>query len=228
VKKMALALALLLSGEWSAADRAREAKGSAKRVRGQVVPHEPRALVRTPQLLGTITYDTGVNIGFHPDALGGNLNRTVGNRFNSALGGPLLMTGMVSRLTVFPAHDGDQSVSIAGTPTTMNTAMVLVFLNVPMMANQFNAVALTPNVTVGPDFLGIFLGAFGTYQAAGLLGMSDGEFMGQGFHAFQAFYANTGAAGRQTMIEALPNRNAMLRATVEVLVPVELMEFRIQ
>ena len=226
MKKMALVVALLLSvAELSAADRARQAKGSAKRVRGEVVPLEPKALVRTPHVVGTIVYDTGVNIGFHPDAIG-NFNRTVGNRFNSALGGPLLMTGMVSRLTVFPANDGFQSVSIAGAPTTMNTAMVLVFLNVEMMANQFNAIAFNPNVTVGPDFLGIFLGVFGSHQPVGLLGMSDMENLGQGFHAFQAFYANTG--GVQTMIQALPNRNAMLRATVDVFVPVELMEFRIQ
>ena len=61
----------------------------------------------------------------------------------------------------------------------------------------------------------------------GLLGMSDMQNQGQGYHAFEAFY--TGAAGGlQTMIQALPNRNAMLRATVDVSVPVELMDFRIQ
>ena len=170
-------------------------------------------------------YDTGVNIGFHPDAIG-NFNRTVGNRFNSALGGPLLMTGMVSRLTVFPANDGFQSVSIAGAPTTMNTAMVLVFLNVEMMANQLQRDRVQPERHRGSGLPGHLPRRLRQHQPAGLLGMSDMENLGQGFHAFQAFYPYIG--GVQTMIQALPNRNAMLRATVTFLVPVELMEFRIQ
>jgi hypothetical protein len=217
---------LLLSGTHApGGDRAARARDEAKRVQGKVVPHQPLPLSRTPQrLIGTIQYDTGVNAGFHPDGFFSNRNRTVGNRFNSALGGPLLMTGMLSMLSVFPANDGNQSVSIAGTPTTMATAMVLVYLNVPMMANQFNAIAFNPGVTIPGDFLGIFLGQFNAVQPLGLLGMSDMSINTQGFHAFQAYYGG----GLQTSIEAIPNRNAMLRATVDVLVPVELMDFRIQ
>ena len=230
VRKTACVLVgLLLSGTHApGAERAARTRDEAKRVQGKVAPHEPRPLSRTPhRLLGTITYDTGVNAGFHPDGFGPNLNRTVGNRFNSALGGPLLMTGMLSMLTVFPANDGMQSVSIADTPTTMATAMVLVFLNAELMANQFNAISFNPNVSIGADFLGIFVGQFNAIQAGGLLGMSDMSINAQGFHAFQAFYTTQGG-GQQTMIEMVPNRNAMLRATVDVLVPVELMDFRIE
>jgi hypothetical protein len=179
-----------------------------------------------PEVLGTITYDTGINAGFHPDVPAGspNLNRVVGNRFNSSLGGPLLFTNMIFRITVFPANDGLQSVSFATAPTPGNTAMVLDYLAANLMANQFNAIAVNPSITVGPDFLGLFLGTFGATQPAGLLGMSDMGTMGQGYHAVQAFYQVGMSA---TMIEAVPNRNAMLRVTRD-LIPVELMNFEIE
>lgn len=183
-----------------------------------------RIVPAVPQVIGTITYDTGVNVGFHPDSPSAAQNRVVGNRFNSALGGPLLATGMVSFITVFPANTGPQSVSIALPPNTMNTAMVLDFVNAPLVAGQFNSVEFDPAITVGPDFLGFFLGTFGTFHAAGLLGMSDMATMGQGYHAVQGFYF----AGMATMIEVVPSRNAMLRATGDILFPVELMDFRIQ
>jgi hypothetical protein len=180
----------------------------------------------TAQPIGTITYDTGINVGFHPDAIAGspNLNRIVGNRFNSVLGGPLLMTNMVHHITVFPANDGVQSVSFATAPTTMDTAMVLDYLAADLMANQFNALAVTPSITVGPDFLGFFLGTFSASQPAGLLGMSDMATMGQGYHAVQGFYWQGMVA---TMIQVIPNRNAMLRVTID-LIPVELMGFEIE
>ena len=190
--------------------------------RGQV-RGESRVVPPDLQFVGTVTYDTGTNAGFHPDGSNGaNLNRTVGNRFNSALGGPLLMTGMVTMLTAFPASSGGLSVSIATTPTPGNTATVVAFVNANMMAGAFNAVNIA--ATVPADFLGIFVGAFNGNNPAGLLGMSDMQNVGQGYHAIQAFY-NLGA---QTMIEVVPNRNAMIRATGDILIPVELMEFKIQ
>jgi hypothetical protein len=200
----------------SMVDAAPGGRPNSKRVEARVVPD-------APEVLGTITYDTATNAGFHPDVPAGspNLNRTVGNRFNSALGGPLMMTGMVTMLTVFPASNGIGSVSLAGPPVGGN-APVIVFANASLMANQFNAVNIAG--TVGPDFLGIFLGAFNGTNPLGLAGMSDMQNLGQGYHAFQAFYA----AGSQTMFEVVPNRNAMLRATGDVLVPVELMDFKIQ
>jgi hypothetical protein len=212
---------LLVGPASSVVDAAQGGRRNPKRAEARVVPDEP-------QVLGTITYDTGVNAGFHPDVPAGspNLNRTVGNRFNSALGGPLIATGMVTMLTTFPANSGVQSLSIAGPPTPANTALVLDFFTANLMANVFNAVTVTPAVTVGPDFLGIFLGVFGGTQANGnLIGMSDMQVNGQNYHAFQAFY---GGLSMQTMIEVVANRNAMLRATGDVLVPVELMDFKIQ
>jgi hypothetical protein len=186
---------------------------------------EVRIVPPAPELIGTVTYDTGVNAGFHPDATVGNLNRCVGNRFNTALGGPLLATGMVSMLTVFPANNGTQSISIATAPNAGGTAMVLDFLAANMMANQFNAVTIAPAVAVTSDFVGFFLGLFGATQPAGLIGMSDMQNLGQGYHAVEGFYFGSALA---TMVTPVANRNAMLRVTGDILVPVELMDFKIQ
>ena len=201
----------------SVVDAAPGGRPNSKRVEAKIVPD-------APEVLGTITYDTAVNAGFHPDVPVGspNLNRTVGNRFNSALGGPLLMTGMVTMLTLFPASNALASFSIAGPPSAGGSAPVIVFASATLMANQFNSVPIA--ATVGTDFLGVFLGIYNGTNPAGLVGMSDMQNLGQGYHAVQAFYA----LGSQTMIQTVPNRNAMVRATGDILVPVELMEFKIQ
>jgi hypothetical protein len=188
---------------------------------------EVKYLTESPELVvGTVQYDTGTNAGFHPDGANGtNLNRVVGNRFNSALGGPLLAAGTVTMLTVFPANNGTQSVSIGSAPSTMNTVMVFDYITANMMAAQFNVVTVAPAVSVTADFVGLFLGTFGSTQAAGLLGMSDMATMGQGYHALEGFYLS-GMVG--TMFQTVPNRNAMLRASGNILTPVELMDFKIQ
>jgi hypothetical protein len=173
-----------------------------------------------PQGTGTITYDTGVNAGFHPDAG----QRVVGNRFNSALGGPLT-TGMVTMITLFPALSGGQSLSVLGPPSPGGTAMIIDFQNANLMANAFNVVTMTTAVPVGPDFLATFIG-FYVAGMDGLLGMSDMANGNQGYHAFSGVYV--GAIMGASMLMAVPARNAMIRASGDMLVPVELMEFKIQ
>lgn len=188
---------------------------------------KPARLADEPNVIGMITYDTGINVGFHPDVPAGspNLNRIVGNRFNSHLGGPLMMTGRVFTVTIFPAADGKQSLSIIGPPNAMGSAAVLDFLNVDVMANQFNTVQFpSPGVPIGPDFIGVFVGVFNSSQPAGLLGMSDMTIFGQGYHAIQGFYT---APLMATMLEAVPNRNAMFRVRIDVF-PVELLDFRLE
>ena len=216
------AVAVLLAG-WAAAVDAADRTERPRRT----AQTKPARLAYEPAVIGMIKYDTGINAGFHPDVPAGspNLNRIVGNRFNSALGFPLMMTGRVFSITVFPAADGMQSVSILGPPNSMGSAMVLDYMNADLMGNQFNTIVL-PNggLPVGADFLGVFLGVFGGTNPAGLLGMSDMATMGQGYHAFQGFYGVNGVA---TMLEPVPNRNAMLRVRVDVF-PVELMDFRLE
>ena len=222
MKKTAwLALSLMVAGPaLSVADAAETVRRGARRSTNvKVVPP-------TPEVFGTVTYDTGTNAGFHPDAPPGalNLNRVVGNRFNTALGGPLLISGMLTMLTVFPASGGGQSISVATPPNTMGTANVLYFVNVPMVAGAFNQVTF-PAVDVMADFVGFFLGAFGASQPAGLLGMSDMQANGQGYHAVEGFYYGGMLA---TMVTPVATRNGMMRATGDILVPVELMDFKIQ
>jgi hypothetical protein len=222
VKKTAFVAACLMmvGPALTVADAAQSGRPNARKAEAKVLADASQFVV------GTVQYDTGTNAGFHPDgANGGNLNRTVGNRFNSALGGPLLAAGTVTMLTVFPANGGTQSVSIGSAPSTMNTVMVFDYLTANLMAGQFNAITVAPAVNVTADFVGLFLGAFGTTQAAGLLGMSDMATMGQGYHAVEGFYVS---AMIGTMFQTVPNRNAMLRATGNILTPVELMDFKIQ
>jgi hypothetical protein len=90
------------------------------------------------------------------------------------------------------------------------------------MAGAFNVITFPP-VTVPADFIGVFIGTFGGTNPAGLLGMSDMAVNGQGYHAVDGFYN----AGNQTMLAAIANRNAMIRASGDPL-PVELMDFKIQ
>jgi hypothetical protein len=173
-----------------------------------------------PQVVGTVAYDTGMNVGFHPDTG----QTQVGNRFNSNQGGPLLMTGMVSMATLFPQNGGLQSVSLFGPPNG-TTAMILMFFAVNLVGGQFNTVALTPAQAVGPDFLGVFIGFYGG-TPPGLLGMDDMTAAGQvGFHALAGTYSG---GGTMSNIAVVPNRNAMIRATGDILVPVELMDFKLQ
>jgi len=221
VRKTALAaLAILLAGSWPPAAGAADRSERPRRM-GRA---RPATLAEEPVVIGLIRYDTGVNVGFHPDSFGGNLNRVVGNRFNSAFGAPLLMSNRVFSLTVFPANGGLQSVSVASGPNSMGTAMVLDYLAANMVANQFNTVQFSPAVFTGPEFLGLFFGTFGAIQPAGLVGMSDMGTLGQGFHAIEGFYQQGMVA---TMLVPVPNRNAMVRARIDVF-PVELMDFEIR
>jgi hypothetical protein len=221
VRKTALAaIAMLFAGSVEPAGNAAERSQRPGRT-GQAMPAR---LAQEPNVIGMIRYDTGINAGFHPDSFGANLNRVVGNRFNTNLGGPLLMTNRVFTLTVFPANDGSQSVSIATGPNSMGTAMVIDYLNANLVAGQFNAIPLSPPLTVGPEFLALFLGTFGASQPAGLLGMSDMGTMGQGYHAIEGFYRSNMSV---SMLVPVPNRNAMVRARIDVF-PVELMEFEIR
>jgi len=216
VKKTAwLAVCLTVIGQSTfAADAAQ--RPSSLRGTGSVV----RVGADAPQVVGTVTYDTGVNVGFHPDVG----QREVGNRFNSNMGGPLLMTGMVSMATLFPQNGGAQSLSIFGPPNG-TTAMIIMFFAATLVANQFNTVNLAPAAPVGPDFLGMFVGFYGG-TPAGLLGMDDMTAAGQvGFHALSGTYTGGGTLSN---IAVVPNRNALFRATGDILVPVELMDFKLQ
>ena len=223
MRKTALAaIAMVLAGSGTAATAAEGSRQGART--GEA---KPSRLALEPHVIGMITYDTGVNAGFHPDVPAGspNLNRLVGNRFNSLLGGPLLFSNRIFSVTLFPAQSGAQSISIATGPNAQGTAMVIDYLNANLMANQVQPDPhLASGLRPGRQFLALFVGTFASTNPAGLLGMSDMGTMGQGYRAIQGFYGGSMIA---TMLQAVPNRNAMIRARIDVF-PVELMEFEIR
>ena len=77
-------------------------------------------------------------------------------------------------------------------------------------------------VAVGADFMaGQYVGSFDGPDQAGLRAASVA---GQGFHAHQMNFVGTIATG----VVPLPGQNSMFRATGNILMPVELMDFQIQ
>lgn len=210
-----VAASLMVAGPFLSVAEAAQRRANVKKA-------EVKVVASPEMVIGTVQYDTGTNAGFHPDGSGAEVNRIVGNRFNSALGGPLLATGMVTRLTVFPANGGAQYVSV-GTAPAGGVITIQDFVQATLTANTFNQVAISS--AVGADFVGMFMGTFGATQATGLLGMSDMANLGQGYHAIVANYVGSSQATGATPV---PNRNAMLRAFGNILTPVELMDFQVQ
>ncbi len=174
-----------------------------------------------PQVVGTIQYDTATSVG----ALAAS-GISVGNRFNSALGGPLLMTGNVSMVSIFPARIGGTMFyfTLFGPPNSMGTAANLGSFGVMgAMALAFNVVTLPgTGVAVGPDFLAGFYNQTTPNDGLALDSMAT---MGQGFHGFQI---NTNYPTDGTGFTPIASRNAIYRVTGNVLTPVELLDFEIQ
>jgi hypothetical protein len=171
-----------------------------------------------PHAFGTVAYDTGV-----PHAgLYYSFFHSVGNRFNSDMGGPLLMTGQLTRVTFWldGILAGGASATVFGPPNSMGTAPNLGYAFLPGHGASYFQVASISPIATPPDFLlGIGLtSSFG-------IGMDDQSVGGQGFHAFQLVnhFQNPG-----TMFQAIPGRNALIRATGNILVPVELMKFTVE
>jgi hypothetical protein len=172
---------------------------------------------RVPHVVGTVTYDTGANNAGFPPPTGG-LN--IGNRFNSDMGGPLLMTGQLSRATFFP-QTGTAFITVFGPPNSMGSAANFgSFLFSGLAPGTFNTGAFGP-VAVGGDFLA------GAWLNGGSvnIGMDNMSVSGQGFHAFQAV---THFPGSCTGFTPIPNRNTLVRAHGNIIVPVELMNFSVQ
>jgi len=173
----------------------------------------------------TITYDTGVNFAF----FAGGGGRSVGNRFNSRLMGPLVMTGQVTMVTIFPQLMGGAAgtaafVTIFSPPTGGGMVFVLpsTYNSVNamgLMSNQFNAVTLPIPITVGPDFLG---GLYCQGVGGDNIGLGDMSVSGQGFHAFQLMTNYMYGSGYGFAV--IPARNALYRVSGNPL-PVELMTF---
>ena len=199
------------------------AAGTPKRSQQQLAAKQKAAkgkvrAARAPQVVGTVVYDTGApNAGFHP----GVPKNNAGNRFNSDMGGPLLMTGQVTMAAIFPDRTGSGFVTIFGPPNGAGSAVVLLSYAVSGMAQSAFNTATFPPVGVGPDFLA------GAWETSSLhQGMDNMSVAPQGFHAFDLI--THFATGVGTGFAAIPGQNALVRATGNILVPVELMNFQIQ
>ena len=223
MKRIAVVLMCVAAGSLAlAAAPAKGAKG-AKAVKGEKAKtvkgrgKAVRAGTRAPNVVGTVTYD-----GFS-DVLvilgGSGIN--IGNRFNSNLGGPLLMTGQVSALTFYPAATSGY-LTLFGPPNTMGTASNKGSFQFTGGAPGTFITFNLPNIAVGSDFLaGLWNGPAG-FGGVQLVPETVG---GQGFHAFRI---NTNSPGSGTGFAPIAGLNAIVRSTGNILVPVELMNFQVQ
>jgi hypothetical protein len=182
-------------------------------------PNDSKVLTAAPDVVRTIIYDTGFNAGFAPDVG----NRAVGNAFLDTKGLPFI-TGMITMLTLFPERSGIQSFTAWSLPNSMGTAMALApFQQANFVAGQFNVVTLATPIPTLPNFIVTFIGAFN--GPPGLLGLDSMSNLSRGFHAVQGDYVAPDLVG----VASIPNRNAMLRITGNLLfIPVELMTFEIR
>jgi hypothetical protein len=215
IGKWAVGLAL---GPWILAQGiAAPQKVEGTRSRSRTAGARVARAIPKPRIIGTITYDTGANnAGFFPPTAG----ITVGNRFNSDMGGPLAMTNEITQLTFFPQAP-TAYLTVFGPPNAGGTAPNLsTILLTGLAPGTFNYAFIGTPIPVGSDFL---VGAWLNGGSVGI-GMDNMTMSGQGFHAFQLV---TNFPGPGTGFQAVPNRNALLRATLPP-IPVELMNFSVQ
>jgi hypothetical protein len=174
----------------------------------------------TDNVVGTITYDPGAPADTFMSEPGGNDN--IANRFNSAQGGPL-RPGNLTAVTFFPGNiSATAIVSVMGPPVGGNATIIGITYLLGIVGNTFNTVNVGP-FAVGADFMaGQYVGGFGGTDEVGLRSASVN---GQGFHAHQMNFIGTNTA---TGVTPLPGQNVMFRATGNILVPVELMDFKVQ
>ena len=174
----------------------------------------------TDNIFGTITYEPGAPADAFASEPGGN--NVVSNHFNSAMGGPL-RPGNLTGATFFPGIvQGTAVVSVMGPPAGGQATIIGVTYLTGIAGNTFNTVNIGP-FAVGADFMaGMYVGAFGGTDQ---IGLRNASVNGQGFHAVQMNFIGTNTA---TGVVPLPGQNAMFRASGNLLVPVELMDFKLE
>jgi hypothetical protein len=171
-------------------------------------------------VFGTITYEPGAPADAFASEPGGN--NVVSNRFNSALGAPL-RPGNLTGATFFPGIvQGTAVISVMGPPAGGQATIIGVTYLTGIAGNTFNTINIGP-FGVGADFMaGMYVGAFGGTDQ---IGLRNASVNGQGFHGVQMNFVGTNTA---TGVVPLPGQNAMFRASGNLLVPVELMDFKLE
>lgn len=168
------------------------------------------------RLVGTITYDDGMLT-----ALPSLSSYCWGNHFDTAAGSPVQASGSVTQLQFFMATgvgtDG-VFVSVYGPPVG-TTAPFLDDISVTLNNGSatWNTATITAQNYTGTGFLaGVW------YVAGDSVGLGSGTVGMQGHHGMRI----NDIVG--TDFATVASVNAMVRATGDVLVPVELMSFSVQ
>lgn len=162
---------------------------------------------------GTIQYDDGVATGTPTGD-----SHCWGNQFNSAMGSSVNASGSVTGVQFYMAAvTGNAFVSVYG-PVAGATAAQLTSVSVPAAAG-WN----THTFTAALNYTGSSFLAGVWYFGGDSVAVGTGTTGGQGLHGM---HINDGAVG--TGFTAPGTFNALVRASGNVLVPVELMSFSVE
>lgn len=181
----------------------------------------PRQVTAPKRDNGTIQYDDGV-------VAGGATTPTSfchGNHFNTAIGGPVMSNGSVTQLDFYMVGvSGGAFVSVFG-PINGTSGPQLISTNVSGLAGgQFNNFAFTAPINyTGDNFLaGVWLDGGGADQ----VGFGGGTNAAQGFHG--AVIDDNFPTGTGISFALVPSVNYLVRASGNVVTPVELINFEIE
>ena len=172
-----------------------------------------------PEGTGTIQYDPGAP---NDTILASTVpSRVFGNIFNSRSGSPL-SPGTVTQVSFYAANTGGNMTSAIVRIAPLGGAPFTTLAVTSPAIDAFNAVPVS--VAVGPSF---FVGVDGLRSATGggfsgvPVGGRSASYAGQGFHGVRR---TPGGVPSVT----LSGINAMVRASGNIVIPVELLEFEIE
>ncbi|MEM8932732.1 MAG: hypothetical protein AAGE94_16225 [Acidobacteriota bacterium] len=193
---------------------------------GEPVVVEPsEAEVATRVAFTNITYDTGTPL---PGQVGAP-SQMVGNRFDTANGNPVEMTGTITMITFNMVNTFFGSVVWSLYTDVMgSTAMQVTSMARPGVMPGFNTLAVMSPTTMNAYANGTFLAGIWQFDPT-MTGLANdtGTTGGQGHHGISL---NDGAVG--TMLTTVTTGgmgvNAVFRVSGNVATPVELMDFTIE
>lgn len=168
------------------------------------------------RVVGTIAYDLGT-----VTATPGAQSFCYGNQFNTAAGVPVNASGSITQVNFFMISGaGSDNVffSVFG-PVSGTVAPVLTSTSIPAPnSNGWNTYTFASPITyTGPSFLaGVW-----AYGSGDSVGLGSGTAAGQGYHAMVI----NDVSGNS--FATIPSLNALVRASGNVLVPVELMSLSV-
>ncbi len=214
-----ITLALTLVPEAKAQKRPHEMLEEARRAGRRVV--EAHKGSRATQGIGVIQYDPGTPVGVRfadpPYAF-------VGNNFDTQNGVPL-SPGTVYAMSWYHGSASTKgSPALMIVPSTAASPILMMFSNVQTYA--INVASFSPISVVPPFFAGVGAPApqAGRGKSFTQVGYATQSTNSQGFHGSQRTFSGGGGGGRAP----IPSQNLLVRATGNVAIPVELLEFEVE